>query len=474
MPLVPLTLPSGSTKAKFNQGGSARIINGYISPIGEEGKVQRAVYASDGLQGFCLLQGVASNLGCRAAINLDDVALYVVAGTGLYKVTPSGAQTLIGSMNISLTAPVFMARNRRAVPDIGIVCDGLMFYCRGDVLTQVTDPDLLAPTSLDFSDGYFGITTAQNAWQVGAIDDASAWDGLDFATADADPDSLICIKALQAQFYLFGQATIEVHQDTGNADFPYARSFVIPIGFYAANSIAKVAETMAFIAHDRTVRMLTGGDEPAIISAPDVERDIQSVSDPATIYGTSWVSNGHTFYKLSCPDWTWVYDTRTQKWHERQTYGRKNWRISFVVQFGTRLIAGDTATGSLFEMGPQFLDDAGDPLVTTVTFPTMTAFPYRTTHNALVIDVQRGVGTGQGDDQDVDPELMVEWSHDGGETFHAQRMLKLGQMGRNLTRVRTHRLGQAPENGRVYRLSWSAKVDRALYAAAVDLERNAA
>lgn len=471
MTLIPLQLPTRSNKAKFPQGGSAQLINCYVSEIGEEGKVQRAIYACDGLEGFCLLQNVADGLGCRAGINLDGV-LYVVAGTGLYKVTDTGVQTLIGSMNISTTAPVFMERNRRATADIGIVCDGLMYYCRADVLTQVTDIDLLSPITLAFSDGYFGITTAQNKWQIGAIDDASAWDGLDFATADADPDSLVRIAAIQGQFLLFGEKSVEIWQNTGGADFAYQRSFVVPMGIFAANSVATVDGTIAWVAHDRTVRMLASGDAPSIISDPDVERDIQSVQDGSTIDATSWVSGGHTFYKITCPEWTWVYDTRQSRWHQRKTYGRPNYRVSFVVQFGNRLIAGDATTGALFDMGPQFADDAGDPLVSTVVLPPVHAFPYRLTHDVLYIDVQRGVGTGQGAPQDVDPSLMLEWSHDGGETFHVQRTLKLGQQGKTLTRVRAHRLGQAPENGRVYRLSWSAKVDRALYAMAVDATKD--
>lgn len=473
MPIVPLALPSGSNKARFNQGGAAQLINCYLSPTGDEGKVKSAIYSSDGLQGFVFLQSVASGLGCRAGIVVDR-ALYVVAGTALYKVSATGNQTLIGSMNISTTAPVFMERNRRSTPDIAIVCDGLMYYCRGDVLTQVTDSDLLSPLTLAFSDGYFGITTAQNKWQIGAIDDASAWDGLDFATADGDPDALIRIAALQAQFYLFGERTIEVWQDTGDADFPYARSFVIPIGLLASNSVATVAETFAWIAHDRTVRLLGSGDSAGVISTPKVESDIQEIADPSTIRATSWVSRGHTFYALTCPQWTHVYDTRMQRWHERITYGRKNWRIAFVVAFGTKLIAGDADTGALFEMGPDFKTDAGDPLVSYIIPPTVHAFPQRVTHNALYLDVQRGVGTGQGLPEDIDPEIMVEWSHDGGETYKTQRMLKLGQQGKNLTRVRTNRLGQAPENGRVYRFSWSAKVDRAMYAVSADLEVDAA
>ena len=57
MGIVPLALPSGSSQARFNQGGSAQLINCYLSPIGEEGKVKNAIYSSDGLQGFALLQG---------------------------------------------------------------------------------------------------------------------------------------------------------------------------------------------------------------------------------------------------------------------------------------------------------------------------------------------------------------------------------------------------------------------------------
>ena len=207
----------------------------------------------------------------------------------------------------------------------------------------------------------------------------------------------------------------------------------------ASNSVATVAETFAWVAHDRTVRLLGSGDSAQVISTPKVESDIQEVEDPSTIRAASWSSRGHTFYALTCPQWTHVYDTRMQRWHERQTYGRGNWRIAFVVPFGTKLIAGDADTGALFEMGPQFKDDAGDPLVSSVIPPTVHAFPQRVTHNALYLDVQRGVGTGQGDPQDVDPEIMLEWSHDGGQTFSTQRMIKLGQQGRNLTRIQIGR-----------------------------------
>lgn len=472
MTIVPFQLPTGSTKGKFLQGGACRLINCYSSDIGPEGKVPRAIYSSDGLQGFVFLEGVADTLGCRAALNLDDTALYVVAGTALHKVSQNGSSTLIGSMNISTTAPVFMERNRRVPADVTIVCDGLMYNCRSDVLTQVTDPDLSGPTSLAYSDGYLGITTSLNKWQISAIDDATAWDGLDFSTADGDPDSLIRIAAFQAYFYLFGSESTEVWQDSGGADFAYSRMYVIPVGIFGAASLQKVSDSIFWIAHDKTVRRLAGGDAPVIISEPDVQNDIQDVADATTIRSASWIANGRMFYMIATPDWTWVYDTAMQRWHERKSYGRNNWRIQFVVGFGTKIIAGDSLSGALYEMSNTFTEDAGDPLVSTVVLPRVHAFPYRLTHNSLFIDVQKGVGLGQGASQDIDPELMVEWSDDGGSTYKAQRMLKLGAQGKRMTRVRAHRLGQAGENGRDYRLSWSAKVDRALYEVSADVEKD--
>ena len=69
---------------------------------------------------------------------------------------------------------------------------------------------------------------------------------------------------------------------------------------------------------------------------------------------------------------------------------------------------------------------------------------------------------------------MLEWSRDGGATFAGWRTLSLGKLGKALTRVRTHRIGQAGQDGMTFRLSWSARVARALYGVSADVERDAA
>jgi len=465
--IVPVSLGTRSNPARYAQGGSARLINCYAESAGEEGKVPWPIYASDGLEGFALLD--SANGGVRSGIEVNGV-IYCVAGTRAYKITTNGTVTLLGSMNISEDAPVFMARNRRSSPDTGIVCDGLMYNIRADVLTQVTDVDLLAPTSLSFVDGYFVIGTANNTWQIGAIDDATAWDALDYTRADANPDAVVVVSALQSQAVIGGERSIEFHRNTDAADFPFERVTSIDIGVLSAGSILAIEQTLAFVGHDRTVRMLNGYDAVRI-STNAVERAIEDLADPSMIKAATWVKDGHTFYAITSDSWTWVYDTATQFWHERMSYGQSNWKISTVTAFDGKLIAGDATSGKLYKMSADFYDEAGDPLVSEIVLPPVHAFPYPLVFNSLFIDVQVGVGTGVGDAQDIDPELMVSWSDDGGETFAGQRLLKLGQMGRKTTRVRTHRLGQSGEDGRVFKLSCSAKVKRAIYGMSADVDR---
>lgn len=470
MTLVPVSLASKSSPSRFQQGGSARLLNCYVEQIGEEGKTPWAIYAADGLQGFAATP--SANGGVRAALEVNG-DLYYVCGTGFFKLTAGGNVTLLGSMNISPDAPVYIERNRRAVPDIAIVCDGLMYYYRTS-FQQVTDADLLAPTSLAFVNGMFVIGTADNTWQVGSIDDASAWDGLSFERADANPDAVVRVSARQGEAVIFGEKSTEFWQDVGGADGSgFQRSSANDIGILAAQSVASVDQTLVWVAHDRTVRMLNGY-AGARISDHAVERDIEALTDRTQLQASSWVKDGHTFYKLTSPEWTWVYDTVTQKWHNRASYGRANWRVSTVTAFAGKLIAGDADNGNLYEMSASFHDEAGDPLVMSVTLPPVHAFPHRLTFNALYFDAERGVGTGQGAAHDIDPELMVEWSDDGGATFRHQRTLRLGQLGKRMTRVTTHRLGQCGRDGRVFRLSCSARVARALYQVMADVEKDAA
>jgi len=465
---IPLSLNMKSAPSRFQQGGAARLVNGFAEEIGAEGRVTFALYCADGLQGFATLDGITT--GIRDKLEVDG-ALYVVAGTQLWKVQSNGVVTSLGSMSISATAPVYMARNRRSTPDIAIVCDGVMYNYRTS-LAQVTDVDLLAPLSITVVDGIFIIGTADNKWQAGEIDDGTSWDALSFERADASPDPVVRVFNRQNEALIFGAKTCEFWTNAGLADATgFSRSTVMDLGCLAAKSVARLDQTLAWVAHDRTVRLLQGYSGQRI-STPAVERDIEALADKTTIEATGWTRDGHSYYQISSPSWTWVYDSQ-YGWSNRESYGQDNWRISTVNEAFGKVICGDRDSPNLYEMSQDFKDEAGDPLVFSVTLPPVTTFPHPITLDALYIDVERGVGTGQGQSQDIDPEIMLEWSKDGGATWNGPRPLKIGQQGKRLTRVTTRRLGQALL-GFTLRISCSAKVARAIYGVYAELEKDAA
>lgn len=469
MPLVPVTLANRTNPARYKQGGSVQCLNCYVETIGEDGKVPWAIYASDGLQGYAALDGATG--GVRAMLNVDGV-LYVVAGLTLYSVSEMGTVINLGSMSFSATAPVYIERNRRTVPDINIVCDGVMYNYRTS-LALVSDVDLLAPTSLAFLDGYFIIGTANNQWQIGTLDDGQAWDALDQERADANPDGVVRVSALQRDAVILGERSTEFHRNTGAADFPFERVTAIDIGCLSPNSVATVDQTLAFVAHDRTVRMLQGY-QARRISTHAVERDIENLDDFDSLWAMSWTRDGHTFYGLSSESWTWVFDTITGEWHTRKSDGRPNWIAATAVEFAGKVIVGDRDLGQLYEMGREFLDEAGTELKMVVTLPPVHAFPHPLTFNAVYIDAEKGVGTGTGEVQDVDPELVLRWSKDGGHTFGQQRSLKLGQQGKRITTIKTYRLGQSTVDGYVFQIECSTRTARALYQVVADIEKDAA
>jgi len=88
-------------------------------------------------------------------------------------------------------------------------------------------------------------------------------------------------------------------------------------------------------------------------------------------------------------------------------------------------------------------------------------------HHALQIDLETGVGlvTGEGSD----PQLMLRWSDDGGETWSDEHWTSAGRMGEYQTRAVWMRLGRSRD--RVYETTVTSPVAWSLLSAVLSLEK---
>lgn len=477
MALSPISLGTRSNPSRHSkQVGNARHINCFAEELGEEGKTQWIITACPGLANFGVNMGTGG--GVRAFIVYGNF-LYVVSGQYLLKVDAAGNHESIGP--IATTGPVYMRLNRAG--QIGIVSDGSFWVCDEDVLTQVEDADLPSPSALAYLDGY-GVLPGINTnghYMITAIDDFTAVDGLDEGTAEADPDPIVVSHELGREVYHFGTKTTEAHQNTGDADFPFTRSQVIDVGCSAKGSVWPVdtpqGKGLAFIAHDHTVRIIIGY-ATMVISTGEIENLIRLMAEAGTldqIQATSWSWGGRSFYALSSNTWTRVYDCKAGGWHERHSYGSTRWRVGKVISFNGKLIAGDIATGQLYQMRDDLYDEAGEALIVSVITPPVHGFPGGGIVNALHIDAVSGVGLNSALAHLKTPNMLVYTAKDGGETWMGPREVALGELAQNARRLPpVRRLGSFGPKGITFRFDIPAPVQRVIMSAYVDVEALAA
>lgn len=497
MSIMPISLGFSSNPGRAPAAGSARLLNCYAENAGKEQKAEWQIWAAPGLSEFARLTGGET---IRAQIVVDDT-LYVVSGRRIYAVDINGVETDLGG--IATVGPVYMARNRKATPQIGIVSAGVYMVIEGGVLTTVSHP-ISAPTSIEFVDGFFVFSHADGRISHTESDDATTIDALAFGAVESSPDSCIRVIERQGEIIALGTKSSEFFGNEGSAPFAFGRKVAVNVGCAAAGSAAKVDQTVMFIADDNTVRILNGYTAQRV-STHAVERAILAEPDRADIVAVTWRYKGHTMYCISGSTFSYCYDLATQLWHDRKSYGLERWRISSVTEFNGDLIAGDYAANKLYRMSDDYGDEADAPLVVEITTPPVHAWPARVKFAALFLDMIPGVGKiytpaqpkylmwgasvlswgassltwGDavpeiGNIEDYDPVVMMRWSDDGGITWSAEHQRPIGKLAENQRRIVFRRLGASGHVGRVFQFRATASVMRGFLGCAAEAVKIAA
>lgn len=454
---IDLTLPLSSDPASHPLSGDARLVNLYADGEGERAKAGWSLTAVDGLD---LLDTFADAEGWRGLIQRTDAEAIGVVGRSIVKIDTAGTATRIGVTPTD--GPVSMAIN--GVSECAIVASGLYYGYAGTALAdlQITDADLPPPVWVTSLGGYFFFMLEDGRFFASDLNDFGV-EGLSYATAEQSPDKGVCIWTRGDDIMAGGSRSIEAWAVTGDSPFP-ARRVTMVIDPLTQRTIGVLAPGSAvdgfFVASDKTIRMLQSYSAVPI-STPAVNRAIENDPAPQNITCTTWAKKGHTFYSFKGSGWTWVYDASTRYWHERRSYGMSGWRVGPVLQFGSKIIAGDATTGGLYELNEDTYTENGSALVSFVQSAPVQQFPYRLAHNALHLDILPGVGTMS----KTDPVVMIDWTDDGTH-YGTQLMRDLGAIGQTNRQIRVNRLGSS--FNRTYRFTVSDNVRRMVMGAKIE------
>jgi hypothetical protein len=340
------------------------------------------------------------------------------------------------------------------------VQNGVVFENNASVENLLPAP--IPSTHVVWIDGYFIVNeTGTNRFYVSGLND-TAIDTLSFASSEGDPDIIAALAVNHRDLWVFNQKSTEVYVNTGNPDFPFERvqGGFIEKGCLAPYSVAKIDGILTWLGRDETGQGMVfsaKGLQPERISTHAVESAIKGYVAPEDGYAFTYQDNGHAFYVLSFAEATWVFDFSTGLWHERAytNAGAFERHRANVHAFSARYqvhLAGDYEDERLYIMDDTYYSDDGDAITRMRTAPHISSGLRRVFHRSLQVDMEVGVGlsTGQGSD----PQIMLDWSDDGGHTWSSESYASLGTniggIGEYKKRVIWRRLGQSRD--RIYRV----------------------
>jgi len=425
------------------------MINTYLEPAPPAAKTPAAPVACFGIKDYLVIGTGPMRGGLRV-----NTVIYIVSGVKLYRISPGGFIDELGSVPGS--GPVFMVSDGSQVL---ITANGPSYLYDGATVTSSIDTDFPGAQWATYLDGYAIIGPGDGRVYVNhTAFDFSAWDALDFASAEASPDDVVVGLTDHREVFLFGRDSTEVWYDSGDAAFPLTRtaSGYMEIGCVSRYGPKKIDNSIFFPASDGTVRRVNGYT-PVRISTTAIEQAIAKFKSQECV-GQAWIENGHSMYGLTYDEGTFVYDISTQLWHERQSYLQTNWRAAFVLRWDNITLVGDRLSNRLGTLSADTFTEWDQPLVSSATSPAIAQGNDPIAHSSLELVFDNGIGTSIG--QGSNPQVMLDWSDDGGRTWSNELWRPLGKSGEFNRAARWNRLGQSRD--RVYRYKISDPVRRTL------------
>jgi hypothetical protein len=348
------------------------------------------------------------------------------------------------------------------------------------VFGQITDPAFLGADRILFIEGWlmFNQPGTRTFYTNAPIPYTLTFAGAFYALKDSTTDNLNTLIENNREAWLIGDTNAEVWYNAGGGNFAFSRLPGIGprIGCAAKHSIAQVGPELCWLGRIGTqgenVVVMTNQYSWIRVSTHAIEKAISSYPLVSDAIGDAYEEGGHIFYQLTFPtaDVTWVLDVTTYN----QSDGKLGWfqRLSFdpvagayhrhrancMVNFADVRMAGDYQSGQVHQQSRAIYTDAGNPLRCQRRTPHVWSRENRKRvfQSAIQVEFTPGVGLSSG--QGSNPQAMLRWSNDGGQTWSNEHWTSIGAQGATLARAIWRRLGRARD--RVYELNFSDPTPR--------------
>lgn len=296
--------------------------------------------------------------------------------------------------------------------------------------------------------GYFiSFNIANSQIRLSALFDGTTWDPTQFLqrSIGADPWQSMLVNSY-GQICLPGSKTGEFLYNNGAFPFPFAPdpSGLFAEGIAATFSLCEAGGSLCWLsttANGGYQVVRATGFTPVPITSPAVAYALGRYNRVDDAIGQTYEEAGHSFYLLTLPSAgiTWAYDFTTGQWHKRQTWIAEHnmyvdeHAVFHAFAFNAHWMA-DRTTGIVYQMDSSFeLDVDNRPIRRLRQAPAVERQNMVMFFPLFEVIADNGVGTQTG--VASDPQIIAQFSDDGGQTWGNERQASMGKVGQFATRM---------------------------------------
>jgi hypothetical protein len=408
-------------------------VNLYLVAMEAAGKTR---FTMESAPGYATLAHLGAEV--RGCFTTNDRTFWAIDSTLYEQTNASGAVVSRGTFQSSTGVVEFEYGTTQLVMVDGLY--GYVLTLGTGTFTRIVDDAFYGANRVAFLDGFFLFNRPDTGqFYSTAINDATTLDALDYATAEAAPDDLVCVVVVQKRLLMMGQYTTEFWRDSGAADFPFEPGGgLMEVGCMAAHSPRVIDNTVYWLGRDRSgpgsVYRLNGYNAERV-ATDAVDQSLQSSTDLSAAVAYTYQDQGFSFYAIKAPGvpGVWVYNIKAQAWDRRCDQDEAGqWvadRVGFhTYNFGRHFVGGDD--GTLYRMGSDVYVKGSDPLVRERTSPHNAAPSLqRLFFRALTVDCTTGeAALGE------DPQVELQWL-DWGRAWSNWVGRSAGKIGERFPRL---------------------------------------
>jgi hypothetical protein len=403
---------------------------------------------------------------------------FAVTSTTLYELFAGGSFLSRGTVTTG-TAPAYFADNGLHMV-LSVDGVGFAYDLSTNVLTALplTGPQTFG--RFGYLDGYLVVNEPGTArfWYSGLLD-ALTWDALAFYSAEGRPDPLVTLFVDHRQMFLMGTQSTEIWDSTGDALNPFARnnSAFLEQGGAAPAAVVGANNTFFWLGGSQRGEgpiWRLDGYTPRRISTYAVETALgtmETVGD-AVGFTVSWSGHSWVGWYFVSGDQTWLFDTNLESWCELADLGDDGLLHAFrsythAFSSGEH-VWGDRTSGRVYLWDDGYYFYGTDPIYRARITPHVRQDQQPVLYSAFELVMASGVGLDGGVVPGTEPQVMLAWSDDGGESYSYPLWRSAGPIGRRERRVIWRRLGRAPTT-RCFKVAMTDPVPTAWLSARVEV-----